>query len=296
MPPKAKAPPASIHEPDFVSSQVTEAQRYYLELRPSRALPLALVCGGMERLRPDYMVERRDFPYFCIEFVSEGAGTVILQGKRHRLGPGMAFAYGPGIAHTIRNDPRDPMRKYYVDFSGKEGAKLLDQTPLGTWKPVRMSAPHDLVELFDAMAAEAKGDDGTSREICHTLLRLLLLKMRSHALPGSRAMPRSHSTYQRIRRHVEAHFLRLSTVQELADECHVTPMYAARLFQRFAKTGPYQFLLRLKMNRAAELLHAEGLLVKEVAAALGFADAFHFSRTFKRVHGLSPDQFARMRM
>ena len=49
--------------------------------------------------------------------------------------------------------------------------------------------------------------------------------------------------------------------------------------------------MRRKMHLAAELLQQPDILVKQVAAQLGFADPFHFSRTFKRVFGLSPDAF-----
>lgn len=45
------------------------------------------------------------------------------------------------------------------------------------------------------------------------------------------------------------------------------------------------------MGRAAELLLDGGLMVKEAASELGFADAFHFSRTFKRIYGLPPERF-----
>jgi AraC-like DNA-binding protein len=70
-----------------------------------------------------------------------------------------------------------------------------------------------------------------------------------------------------------------------------TVAYLSRLFQRFGHTTPYRFLMRLKMNRATELLVDDGMLVKEVAAKLEFADAFHFSRVFKRVYGLPPGRF-----
>ncbi len=42
------------------------------------------------------------------------------------------------------------------------------------------------------------------------------------------------------------------------------------------------------MNLAAEYLVEHGGLVKEVAARVGFADPFHFSRAFKSVHGVAP--------
>ena len=67
------------------------------------------------------------------------------------------------------------------------------------------------------------------------------------------------------------------------------------MFACYDHQSPYQFLLRLKMNLAAERLQNPAALVKQVAAELGFADAFHFSRAFKKVLGVSPQGFRRLR-
>ena len=65
--------------------------------------------------------------------------------------------------------------------------------------------------------------------------------------------------------------------------------YLCRLFQRYDHQSPYQLLLRLKMNFAAEWLQQPGALVKQVAERAGFTDPFHFSREFKSVFGVAPD-------
>ncbi len=279
----------STAEPSFVSQQVTDARRYYLNLNPPRKAAFVVVCGGVERMRPEYVVRRRDFPFFAVELVVDGEGSLVLNGRRFPLAPGVVFAYGPGVAHIIRNHPQNRMRKYYLDFTGRDARALLEATGLATWKALRVSALHELVEIFEALGREARDDTALARTLCETLARLLLLKIQQHAVPGTRSVPRSFTTYERLRRHIEAHHLRLRTVDDIAHECHVTPMYVSRLFRRFGRTGAYQFLLRLKMNHAAELLD-DGLLVKETAARLGFADAFQFSRAFKRVHGIPPTQ------
>ncbi len=290
----AKSSPKNI-EPAFVSQQVTEPRRYYLNLNPPPKAAFTVVCGGVERMRPEYVVSRRDFPYFAVELVAEGEGTLLLNGHRFHLAPGVVFAYGPGVTHTIRNHPRHRMRKYYLDFAGCEARALLNAAGLGQWKALRIAALHELVEVFETLGREARDDSAATRAICETLARLLLLKIQQRAVSGGRDLPRSFATYERIRRHVEEHHQRLRTVEDIARECHVTPMYVARLFRKFGRTGAYQFLLRLKMNRAAELLLDEGLLVKETAARLGFADAFQFSRAFKRVHGVPPTQLLESR-
>jgi AraC-like DNA-binding protein len=288
-------PKVAPSEPPFVSQQVTEARRYYLNLNPPRRADFVVVCGGSERMRQDYVISRRGFPYFCIELVAEGEGTLSLNGRHYDLVPGVVFAYGPGVRHTIRSDPRKPMRKYYIDFVGTEARSLLSSTGLGRWKPLRVSALHEIVELFDTLHREARDDSTIARTICENFARLLMLKIRQRAVTGGSDVPRSFTTYERLRLHVEAHYLRLRTVDEIAHECHVTPMYISRLFRRFGHTGAYHFLLRLRMSHAAELLLDEGLLVKEAAHRMGFSDAFQFSRAFKRVYGVPPTKLSHIR-
>jgi transcriptional regulator GlxA family with amidase domain len=52
-----------------------------------------------------------------------------------------------------------------------------------------------------------------------------------------------------------------------------------------------QYYLRLKMETARYLLYATVEPVKSIAARLGFWDEFHFSRTFRRLSGVSPREY-----
>jgi len=49
--------------------------------------------------------------------------------------------------------------------------------------------------------------------------------------------------------------------------------------------------MRLKLNKAASLLLTSSRPVHEVAAQVGFEDPYHFSRNFKKFHGLSPRNY-----
>lgn len=282
----------SLH-PAFVSTQVTDAQRYYLDLKPKKTGRIVVVCGGRERMAPDYRVARETFPFLCVEFVAEGSGTVMLNGKEHLLRPGIVFAYAPGVAHEIRSNPSHPMLKYYVDFVGREAAELLHATLLGTWLPAQISAPQEIAEIFESMQRDAFAEGSLGPDLCAAQLRLLLLKIAQRGMLPKAAEPRALASYQRARRYMETNFATLKTAEDVARGCHMTPVHLSRIFRRFGRTSPYQFLTRLKMNHAAELLVESGLLVKEAAERLGYANQFQFSRAFKRVYGLAPDHFAR---
>lgn len=282
--------------PEFVSRQVTEARRFFLNLNPDRRSRLEVVCGGVERMRPDYIVQRQDFPYFAVEVVAEGAGVLTINGTEYLLSAGSVFAYGPRAPHTIRNNSENGMRKYYVDFVGTGATRLLQQAGLlelkDRYQLLVVGALHEVTELFEMLIRDGSDGGSEAASICESLTHLMMQKIRQRRLPAGAALPQSYSTYERVRRHIENNFLELHTARDVADACSVTPVYLSRLFGRFSGEGAYQYLMRRRMNFAAGLLMNEGLLVKEVAYRMGFPDAFQFSRAFKRVYGIPPSQLA----
>jgi AraC-like DNA-binding protein len=281
--------------PDFFSADVLEARRFYLDLRPPKNRRLAVVCGGCEHCRPDYAIHRTTFPFYSIEFVAQGSGTVKLQGRVHRLQPGRLFSYGPRLRHDIATNPADPLVKYFVDFRGADARRLLSTCGLAPGRVAQVFPPHEVQGVFDEIIRSGLRSTRWSAELCAKLLECLALKIADARAPLEGAETLAFTTYQQCRHHLERHFHRLRTLQQLTGECHVNGAYLCRLFRRYDHQSPYQYLLRLKMNLAAELLQQPGALVKQVAGQVGFGDPFHFSRAFKGVFGLAPDSFRRLR-
>jgi len=127
------------------------------------------------------------------------------------------------------------------------------------------------------------------------LLECLVLKIAGSRVPLEGQETLAFNSYQQCRQYIQQHFRRLKTLQQIGAECHLNHSYLCRLFRRYDHQSPYQYLLRLKMNLAAELLQQPAMLVKQAAEETGFGDPFHFSRAFKAVLGLSPDAFRRLR-
>jgi AraC-like DNA-binding protein len=288
-------PPTTEAKPDFFSSQVSQARRFYLNLKPSPKDKLAVVCGGREHCVANYQVSRRTFPFFSIEYVAEGNGRLKLNRTEHPLHPGSVFSYGPGVAHEIATDTNQPLVKYFIDFFGTDSVKLLALARLKPGKAASVFPPGEIAPLFDEIIRNGRRGTPGTHAICARLLEGLALKLADARapLPGRETL--AFTTYQHCREHIQQHFLRLRSVEQVAKECHLDDTYLCRLFQRYDHQSPYRLLIRLKMNHAAEQLQLPATMVKQVAEETGFANQFHFSRVFKSVFGIPPRSMLKMR-
>jgi len=292
---KIKGPSGAPAQPGFFSPQVFSARRFYLDLNPAPDVPLAVVSGGLEQCTPDYSIHRSTFAFYSLEFVLRGQGRVKLRGRTYDLQPGTLFSYGPGVRHDIEAAGRDPMVKYFVDFSGPDAPPLLRTCQLAPGNISRVFLISEVQTFFDELIRSGIRGSRFAPDLCAGLLKCLALKIAESRSPLSGAGNLSFATFQTCQQHIQAHFLELKTLAQIARQCHVHRVYLCRLFQRYNHQSPYQYLMRLKMNHAAERLRVPGAMVKQVAEQVGFADPFHFSRAFKAMLGLSPKAFCQLR-
>jgi AraC-like DNA-binding protein len=218
-----------------------------------------------------------------------------LQNRRHSLRPGFVFSYGPGVRQDIAADPVEPPVKYFVDFAGSKSKEILRRCNLPPGGASQIFPPNEIQTLFDELIRCGQRPSARSAGLCAKLLECLALKISESRAPHEGVETLSFTTYQQARQHIEKNFQRLKTLRQIALECHMDAAYLCRLFQRYDHQSPYHFLLRLKMNLAAEWLQQPGALVKQVSERTGFNDQFHFSRAFKSVFGVAPDIFRRLR-
>jgi transcriptional regulator GlxA family with amidase domain len=86
---------------------------------------------------------------------------------------------------------------------------------------------------------------------------------------------------------------RVWTVQDLATSAGMSRPTLARRFVRAAGEAPLQYLTRLRMERAANLLETTEDALSRIAPRVGYETEFAFSRAFRRHYGVPPGVFRR---
>lgn len=280
-------PSPALVQPE-IATQIREGRYFSLHHRPAGDPGLVVVCGGRESCASDFEVDRSNFPYLAIEWVERGRGELWLAGKSQPLGPADVFCYGPGVRCRIRSDPNAPLVKCFLDITGSGALATL---ALGTLRPgcrLRVASPAELADVFDAMHRDAVRKTREVQHLAAAYFRVLMWKIRSARAPMKAAGTARQETFLRCRQFLSDHFAEHASVESAAAALGVTPSHLCRLFREHGEISPYQYLLRLRMNRALDLLLASDGQVKQASYACGFRDPSHFARLFKSVHGLSP--------
>lgn len=91
--------------------------------------------------------------------------------------------------------------------------------------------------------------------------------------------------------HLENHFSEPMQIQELARMAHMSESTFTRTFRRALDSSPIDYLIRIRIRRASELLQSTDLPISEIAEKTGFRDGNYFARQFRQVVKLTPSQF-----
>jgi len=82
-------------------------------------------------------------------------------------------------------------------------------------------------------------------------------------------------------------------MEELTEVTGTSLRYFETLFQNEYNVTPKAYMLFLKIERAKELLLSEKLMIKDIAAMLGYGDIYHFGKLFKAKTGYTPSEYRR---
>jgi AraC-like DNA-binding protein len=278
--------------PGFIARNVIRGRYLFLDLRPPAKTEFIVTCAGWEECSASYEIQRSEWRFPALEYIVSGTWELSTQAGKWNIGPGAIFVHGPGIPYTLKATSKRGLSKYFVDFAGTQAAGLLGQIGFKGGTPRRIVHGRWLRDLLDQLIEAAHMRPAARKRVSQMLMTLLLERIREDM--RTRAT-QSHAlrNYERCRAFLAENYLRTKSLAEAARECAVSAPHLSRLFQRFDTESPKDFLLRLKMNHAGELILRNDLSVKETAAQIGFDDVYHFSRCFKRVHGVAPIYFAK---
>ncbi|MFA5204066.1 MAG: AraC family transcriptional regulator [Lentisphaeria bacterium] len=253
--------------------------------------------GDRSRLDARWQTPQTCDPYARLYWVREGGGFVRHHGREFPLVPGHAYLIPPRCDFAHGCPERVEIWWAHVTL------ELWGSLDAFACLPCRYEL--DRAEAGQAFSRQLRqllalaGQESATARLAMTGLILLLAAPFFRVPPTAAAAGGGLAVPQRrflpVLDYIDHHLRENTPLSRLAALVHLQPAYFCHRFAQCFGLGPAAWRNRRRIDRGIPLLLGTERTLDDIAGELGFANAFHFSRMFKRVTGLAPDRFRHRR-
>lgn len=170
--------------------------------------------------------------------------------------------------------------------------------------PTVVEFPTDIINLPDAMPhlqTLLSSTTSSSWEYAlnilniQTLLQTILIELFKQYPINLQSISFEVKRIEPAMRYMNLHYKNTIKLEQLADQCCMSPNYFHKIFKNALNMTPTNYLILLRMNAALQLLTNKDQTIKSIAYELGFSDDAHFCRSFKKYYGVAPGEYQKKR-
>jgi len=140
-----------------------------------------------------------------------------------------------------------------------------------------------LLALLEELTGAAPADPTIVRNLIENWLRRLRREIDAADQP-----PAVPDRFLDAQRYLQARYDQPLRLEDLADQLAMSVPHACSQFKRYFGVSPMQYVIRLRLHHAEYLLADRNLSIAQIARQVGYDDAYHFSKLFKKHMGDSP--------
>lgn len=237
--------------------------------------------------------------HYLFHYVISGRGSLDATGedgvttRRYELRAGQGFLICPGLINTYFADESDPWMYVWIEFDGLHAAESLRYAGLSAAQPIYQADDEAQSALVrDRMLYIAEHPNESALHLIgHLYLFVDALVQSSSTRLSAQGNQIKDFYIQEAVNYIEQNYHRDLTVEEVADACRLNRSYFSKLFKDNMGCPPQEFLIGVRLAKAAEMMCNGNAPISEIAVRCGYSNQFHFSRAFKKRYGAPPQKW-----
>ncbi len=260
-----------------------------------RFMDLSLYQYGYEKCRPLHSYGPFVRNHYLFHYVISGKGTLLTDdthnhSEEYHVETGHGFLIEPGRVNTYFADREEPWEYVWIEFGGLRARDILESSGLSSETPLYTpSSPQAGEQLKERLLYLANHDqESPLHQIGYLYLIMDAVYSGSSQKRKIQGGKLSEFYAKEAVTFIEQNYALPVTVEDMAGRCNLDRSYFGKIFKDTMGQSPQEFLIRYRMNRAAELLKLTDQSIHDISIQVGYPNQLHFSRAFKKIFDVSP--------
>lgn len=184
----------------------------------------------------------------------------------------------------------------YAEASLEDFLNFVSNREAGAFIKLKVSQKNEIIVLLNSIVRERQSEDIGSDFLSQLMVMELFvyisraLKMEWENSIKSRS-PKIKQLIQVSVNYIHNHFERDLSLAEISKFVFLSPSYFTRAFKEEMGMSPISYLLKVRVDRAKELLSESDMKISEIALNIGFSNQQRFNEIFKKHTHMTPMQF-----
>lgn len=246
---------------------------------PGAALSIPVI--GYRMALPEPVVTDAAVAWFCFHFHHPVVCGTRAGEQTLPAGTVLLIAPGEPIAHRPQGTV---LERSWLRCAGPAVAPAVAEAGLRTRVPYVLGADAEALAVLLELHRACVHPRGTTPGLLLARLRTWLHTVARDAGPA----PAGLAGIEAVRRQLETSYLLPQRLDHLAGVAGCSRAQLCRRFRRAVGCSPLQYVLRLRLEAARDLLLTTGRDIPAIAEDCGFSDRYHLSRAFSARFGMGP--------
>lgn len=250
--------------------------------------------AGSSQVEKDFMIERNSsYPYCVFHYIVEGSVEVFYKDRLYNVKKGQCFVLNSYEAHRYSANTDERLIINWIEFIGGDCAKLIESyldlhTPI-IYEQTSCAINKYILKILNWLKGNSKNGQIYISKAIYAILMCLMSEFKTEKLRSVELT--KFSDIQIAINYISNNINQRITMEQLAKTLNYNHQYFAKMFQNYTGSTPAKYILNAKISRAKFLLSSSDVPIVSLSEQLGFFDASHFIRIFKKAEGLTPAEF-----
>lgn len=236
-------------------------------------------------------------------YVLSGSSSYKIDDKLYKVKKGDVIAINPDIYHGKTLELDEEITELHIGINNISLPNLPKDFLIDSKNdPIVVFNKHGLDFYrccYEIIKEQDKNELGSELLLKALVMKLLVIYLREIKASEDKEEQNSlvFDNYDKVGivtsiiEYMNENYMKSISLDKISRNIYLSPVYISKIFKEETGESPINYLIKIRLSMAMKKLEQGKLSIKEISESVGYNDAYHFSKLFKKKYGFPPSKY-----